>query len=61
MTVTRSESASVRRTRLRPAPPSRAGTAAALGTAGAPKRRVGKRIARAAAAAFAVAALAAGG
>ncbi len=61
MTVTRSESVSARRTWLRPAPPCRVGTAAAPGTAGAPQRRVGKRIARAAAAAFALAALAAGG
>jgi pimeloyl-ACP methyl ester carboxylesterase/uncharacterized membrane protein YbhN (UPF0104 family) len=61
MTVTRSGSADARRTRLRPAPPCRAGTAATPGTAGAPQCRAGKRMARAAAAAFAVAALAAGG
>ena len=61
MTVTRSESAGARRTWLRPAPPCRAGTTGAPGTAGAPQRRAGKRMARAAAAAFAVAALAAEG
>jgi hypothetical protein len=61
MTVSRSESAGARRTSLRPAPPCRAGTAAAPSAAGAPQRRAGKRMARAAAAAFAVAALAAGG
>ena len=61
MTVTRYESASARRAWLPPAPPCRAGTTGAPGTAGAPQRRVGKRMARAAAAAFAVAALAAGG
>jgi uncharacterized membrane protein YbhN (UPF0104 family) len=61
MTATRSESAGARRTWLRPAPTCRAGTAAATCTAGAPPRRVSKRMARAAAAAFAVAALAAGG
>src|SRR5690242_16532614 len=61
MTVTRSESAGARRTWLRPAPPCCAGTAAAPGAARAPQRRAGKRMARAAAVAFAVAALAAGG
>src|SRR5690242_776012 len=61
MTVTRSESAGARRTWLRPAPPCCAGTAAAPGAARAPQRRAGKRMARVAAVAFAVAALAAGG
>jgi putative heme transporter len=61
MTVTRSESAGARRTWRRPAPPCCAGTAAAPGAARAPQRRAGKRMARAAAVAFAVAALAAGG
>jgi pimeloyl-ACP methyl ester carboxylesterase/uncharacterized membrane protein YbhN (UPF0104 family) len=61
MTVTRSESAGARRTWLRPAPSCCAGTAAAPGAARAPQRRAGKRMARAAAVAFAVAALAAGG
>jgi pimeloyl-ACP methyl ester carboxylesterase/uncharacterized membrane protein YbhN (UPF0104 family) len=61
MTVTRSESAGARRTWRRPAPPCCAGTAAAPGAARAPQRRAGKRMARAATVAFAVAVLAAGG
>ena len=47
MTVTRSESARARRTWLRLAPPCRASTAAARGTAAAPPRRGGHRLARA--------------
>src|SRR5690242_21946935 len=61
MTVTRSESAGARRTWRRPAPPCCAGTAAAPGAARAPQRRAGKRMARAATNAFAMAALATGG
>jgi hypothetical protein len=61
MTVTRPASADARRTWLRPGPPGRADTPAAPDTAGAPRRRTGKRMARVAAAAFTVAALAAGG
>ena len=58
MTVTRPASA---RTWLRPAPPCGTGTAAARATAAAPQRRGGQRLARATAAAIAVAALVAAG
>ena len=57
MTVTRPASASAPRTWLRPAPPCGVGTAAARATAAAPHRRGGQRLARATAAAIAVAAL----
>jgi putative heme transporter len=61
MTVTRPESAGARRTWLRPIPRCGDGTAAARGTVAAPQRRGGQRLARATAAAIAVAALAAAG
>jgi pimeloyl-ACP methyl ester carboxylesterase/uncharacterized membrane protein YbhN (UPF0104 family) len=61
MTVTRPGSASAPPTWLRPAPPCGAGTAAARATAAASQHRGGQRLARATAAAIAVAALAAAG
>ena len=61
MTVTRPASASAGRTWLRPAPPCGTGTAAARAIAAAPQRRGGQRLARATAAAIAVAALVAAG
>jgi hypothetical protein len=60
MTVPRPALADGRRTWLRPAPPCRAGTAAAPDAAPVPEYRGSQRLARAAAAAVAVAALAAG-
>src|SRR5205823_5842091 len=61
LTITRPASADARRTWLLPGPPGHADTPAAPDTAGAPQRQAGKRMARAAAAAFTVAVLAAGG
>ncbi len=61
MTITRPETAGLRRTWLRPAPAGRISAGAVPGTAPAPQRRGSKRVARAVAAAFAVAALAGAG
>jgi pimeloyl-ACP methyl ester carboxylesterase/uncharacterized membrane protein YbhN (UPF0104 family) len=58
MTITRPASAGMRPTWLPPAPPGRIGTAAGPGVVPGPQRRGSKRVARAAAAGIAVAALA---